>query len=82
MLKGVIALMLGGIIGFSMAALVMVIPKDEEEIKRNWLDYQCRINAKCGCNDVCCLSCEKYNECTMKCDGNPRTCGQGYIIFK
>ncbi len=51
MLKGVIALMLGGIIGFSMAALVMVIPKNEEEIKKDWIEYKfkCEGNPeKCG----------------------------------
>lgn len=82
MLKGVIALMLGGIIGFSMAALVMVIPKNEEEIKKDWIEYKCKINQASGCSDNCCRECEKFNECSFKCEGNPDKCGQAYIKLR
>ncbi|WP_027309413.1 hypothetical protein [Caloramator sp. ALD01] len=82
MLKLVIATMLGGIIGFSMAALVVAIPKDEDELKTEWIEYKCKINQASGCSDYCCRECEKFNECSFKCEGNPEKCGQAYIKLR
>lgn len=81
MVKFFIGLWIGGMIGLLFEAMAQMAGKDEEEIKREWISYKCKINEKAGCNDVCCKECEKYNECSMKCDGSPKTCGQGIIIL-
>lgn len=73
---------IGGCLGFILAALVMVIPKDEEEIKRDWIEYKCKVNQASGCSDNCCRECEKYNECSLKCEGHPEECGQAYIKLR
>ncbi|SHF16721.1 hypothetical protein [Caloramator proteoclasticus] len=40
------------------------------------------INQASGCSDYCCRECEKFNECSFKCEGNPEKCGQAYIKLR
>lgn len=74
------------IIGIWIGQLIMLpflaMKKDDQEIKKDWIEYRCKVNEKAGCNDVCCCECQKYDECTMKCEGNKDNCGQAYIKLR
>lgn len=80
--KFIIGLWIGGFVGLFIAAMAQAAGKNEDENKREWIEYKCRINEKSGCNDVCCRECEKFNECSFKCEGNPEKCGQAYIKLR
>lgn len=82
MLKIGISFMLGAYAGLLIYAMLQVSKKSDEELKNEWIEYKCKINQASGCSDYCCRECEKFNECSFKCEGNPEKCGQAYIKLR
>lgn len=79
MLKFVIGLMVGGTIGFMVAALCNAAKIGDEQGQVTEKDFRCgNANDQCGCQDICCSTCFVADACAKdnKCKSNPGRCGK------
>lgn len=70
-------MILGGCMGFILAALMVVVNmEDEQVIIENKEYYKCKNNMFEACADTCCKYCLGASECKWACEMDPSECKQ------